>query len=140
MTKAELVEKIHAKAGLPTKAKAEEALDAVVAALREALASGESVTFTGFGSFKVVERAARKGRNPRTGKEITIAALAHRIQEVIGYKGEVRFTPEKPDGTMRKLTDVTKLHNLGWHHKIEIEEGVQKMYDWYTADHAEMYR
>ena len=64
MTKAELVEKIHAKAGLPTKAKAEEALDAVVAALREALASGESVTFTGFGSFKVVERAARKGRNP----------------------------------------------------------------------------
>ena len=41
---------------------------------------------------------------------------------------------------MRKLTDVTKLHNLGWHHKIEIEEGVQKMYDWYTADHAEMYR
>lgn len=74
MTKAELVEKIHAKAGLPTKAKAEEALDAVVAALREALASGESVTFTGFGSFKVVERAARKGRNPRTGKEITIPA------------------------------------------------------------------
>ena len=73
MTKAELVEKIHAKAGLPTKAKAEEALDAV-AALREALASGESVTFTGFGSFKVVERAARKGRNPRTGKEITIPA------------------------------------------------------------------
>ena len=51
MTKAELVEKIHAKAGLPTKAKAEEALDAVVASLREALADGESVTFTGFGSF-----------------------------------------------------------------------------------------
>lgn len=74
MTKAELVEKIHAKAGLPTKAKAEEALDAVVAALREALADGESVTFTGFGSFKVVARAARKGRNPRTGKEITIPA------------------------------------------------------------------
>lgn len=73
MTKAELVEKIHAKAGLPTKAKAEEALDAVVASLREALASGEP-TFTGFGSFKVVERAARKGRTPRTGKEITIPA------------------------------------------------------------------
>ena len=70
MTKAELVEKIHAKAGLPTKAKAEEALDAVVAALREALASGESVTFTGFGSFKVVERAARKGHNPATKEEI----------------------------------------------------------------------
>ena len=74
MTKAELVEKIHAKAGLPTKAKAEEALDAVVASLREALADGESVTFTGFGSFKVVARAARKGRNPRTGEQISIEA------------------------------------------------------------------
>lgn len=74
MTKAELVEKIHAKAGLPTKALAEDALDAVIASLREALAAGESVTFTGFGSFKVVERAARKGRNPRTGKEIDIPA------------------------------------------------------------------
>lgn len=74
MTKAELVEKIYSKAGLPTKALAEEALDAVIASLREALASGESVTFTGFGSFKVVERAARKGRNPRTGKDIVIPA------------------------------------------------------------------
>ena len=59
---------------LPSLAKAEEALDAVVASLREALAAGESVTFTGFGSFKVVERAARKGRNPRSGAEITIPA------------------------------------------------------------------
>jgi DNA-binding protein HU-beta len=74
MTKAELVEKIHTKAGLATKAKAEEALEAVVTSLREALAAGESVTFTGFGSFKVMERAARKGRNPRTGEEITIPA------------------------------------------------------------------
>lgn len=74
MTKAELVEKIHAKAALPTKALAESALDAVVSSLREALVAGESVTFTGFGSFKVVERAARKGRNPRTGNEISIPA------------------------------------------------------------------
>lgn len=74
MTKAELVEKIYSKAGLPTKALAENALDAVIASLREALAGGESITFTGFGGFKVVERAARKGRNPRTGKEIVIPA------------------------------------------------------------------
>ncbi len=74
MTKAQLVEKIYAKAGLPTKTLAENALDAVIASLREALANGESVTFTGFGTFKVVERAARKGRNPRTGSEITIPA------------------------------------------------------------------
>ncbi|BAV91531.1 HU family DNA-binding protein [Candidatus Desulfovibrio trichonymphae] len=74
MTKAELVDKIRAKAGLSSKAKAEEALDAVIASVRETLAAGDSVTFTGFGSFKVVTRAARKGRNPRTGKEITIPA------------------------------------------------------------------
>ncbi len=74
MTKAQLVEKIYAKAGLPTKTLAENALDAVIASVREALVSGESVTFTGFGTYKVVERAARKGRNPRTGDEITIPA------------------------------------------------------------------
>ncbi len=74
MTKAELVEKIYAKAGLPTKTMAESALDAVVQSVREALIAGESVTFTGFGTFKVSERAARKGRNPRTGAEIEIAA------------------------------------------------------------------
>jgi len=74
MTKAELVDTIHAKAGLPTKTQTEQAFDAVIAALKEALAAGESVSFAGFGSFKVVHRAARKGRNPRTGKDITIPA------------------------------------------------------------------
>ena len=74
MTKAELVQKIHAKAGLPTKAQAEAALDALVATLTEAMKAGDSVTFTGFGSFKVTARAARKGRNPRTGAEIKIPA------------------------------------------------------------------
>jgi len=74
MTKAELVDKIHAKAALPTKAQTEQALDAVIATLKEALAAGEAVNFTGFGSFKVAHRAARKGRNPRTGKDITIPA------------------------------------------------------------------
>ena len=78
--------------------------------------------------------------NIGTGKEITIAALAHRIREVVGYEGEIRFNADKPDGTMRKLTDVSKLHALGWHHKIEIEEGVQKMYDWYIADHTDLFR
>lgn len=78
--------------------------------------------------------------NTEAGKEITIAALAHRIREVVGYEGEIRFNADKPDGTMRKLTDVSKLHALGWHHKIEIEEGVQKMYDWYIADHTDLFR
>jgi DNA-binding protein HU-beta len=74
MTKAELVQKIHAKSGLATKTQAEAALDALVETLTEAMTEGDSVTFTGFGSFKVTERAARKGRNPRTGKEIDIPA------------------------------------------------------------------
>ncbi len=74
MTKAELVEKIYAKAGLPTKTMAESALDAVIDSLREALVEGESVTFSGFGTFKVAERAERQGRNPRTGEPMTIAA------------------------------------------------------------------
>lgn len=84
MTKAELVEKIYAKASLPSKAKAEEALDAVIETLRDALASGDTVTFTGFGSFKVSERAERKGRNPKTGEPITIQACK-----------VVKFTPGK---------------------------------------------
>lgn len=69
--------------------------------------------------------------NIGTGKEISIANLAHLIVKETGYKGSITFNPEKPDGTMRKLTDVTKLHELGWHHKIDIEEGVHKMYQWY---------
>ena len=74
MTKAELVDQIRAKAGLASKAQAERVLNATLDSLTEALKAGNSVTFTGFGSFKVVQRAARKGRNPRTKEEITIPA------------------------------------------------------------------
>ena len=65
MTKADLVDKIHAKAGLGTKAATEQFLDAAISVLSETIANGEQVSFTGFGSFKVVERSERKGRNPR---------------------------------------------------------------------------
>ena len=74
MTKAELVDMIRAKAGLSTKAQTEQAMDSIITALKETLAAGESIGFTGFGGFKVVLRAERKGRNPRTGKDITIPA------------------------------------------------------------------
>ena len=74
MTKAELVQKIHAKSGLATKAQTESALDALIDTLVDAMKEGDSVTFTGFGSFKVTDRAARKGRNPRTGEEIKVKA------------------------------------------------------------------
>lgn len=75
--------------------------------------------------------------NIGTGKELTIAELAQLIVKETGYTGQVVFNPEKPDGTMRKLTDVSKLHNLGWHHKIEIDEGVHRMYRWYLENHGE---
>lgn len=71
--------------------------------------------------------------NIGTGKEITIRQLAEMIVATVGYKGRLTFDSSKPDGTMRKLTDPAKLHNLGWHHKIDIEEGVSKMYEWYLT-------
>lgn len=71
--------------------------------------------------------------NIGTGKEVSIKQLALLIKETVGFSGEIYFNTEKPDGTMRKLTNVSKLHNLGWQHKIEIEEGVQQMYDWYVG-------
>jgi len=69
--------------------------------------------------------------NIGTGKEISIKELAHLIAKEVGYEGQIAFDPSKPDGTMRKLTDVSKLHKLGWHHKVEIDEGVKRMYTWY---------
>ena len=69
--------------------------------------------------------------NVGTGKELTIREVAEKIMAEIGFKGELRWDASKPDGTMRKLTDVTKLHRLGWHHTVEIDEGVHRLYEWY---------
>ena len=69
--------------------------------------------------------------NIGTGKEISIRQVAELIQKEIGFRGEIRWDASKPDGTLKKLTDVKKLHNLGWHHKIEIDEGVHRLYEWY---------
>lgn len=69
--------------------------------------------------------------NIGTGTDVSIAELASRIKEVVGYQGEIRFDRSKPDGTMKKLTDPSKLHRLGWHHKVELDEGLQRMFRWY---------
>lgn len=69
--------------------------------------------------------------NVGTGKEISIHDVAMLIQKEIGFKGEIYWDASKPDGTMKKLTDVTKLHNLGWHHEVEIDEGIHRLYEWY---------
>ncbi len=69
--------------------------------------------------------------NIGTGKEITIKELALLIKNTVGYEGNIRWNTEMPDGTPRKLTDVTKLHEMGWMHKIELEEGVRLAYEWF---------
>jgi len=69
--------------------------------------------------------------NIGTGKELTIKQLSELIVRTVGFMGTVAWDESKPDGTPRKLIDVSKLHSLGWTHKVEIEDGVQKLYDWY---------
>ena len=71
--------------------------------------------------------------NVGTGKELTIRELSEWVVKVVGFEGQVCFDTSKPDGTMRKLIDVDKLHRLGWTHKVEIEDGVQKLFDWYRS-------
>ncbi len=69
--------------------------------------------------------------NIGTGKEVTIKELAGIVQRVVGYEGEVVWNKDMPDGTPRKLTNVDKLHSLGWMHKVELEEGVGLAYQWF---------
>tara|TARA_B100001250_G_scaffold213982_1_gene183539 strand:- start:20199 stop:21272 length:1074 start_codon:yes stop_codon:yes gene_type:complete len=71
--------------------------------------------------------------NIGTGNDISIMDLASLIRDIIGYTGDFRFNVSKPDGTMQKLTDITKIHQIGWKHSITLEEGVKKMYTCYIA-------
>ncbi len=72
--------------------------------------------------------------NIGTGKELTIRELAELVRQTVGYSGEIRWDRSKPDGTMRKLTDPSKLHSLGWRHRMEIEDGVPALYRWYRGN------
>ena len=109
--------------------------------LREFLWSEEMADASVF-IMEKVDYADLKGTSPEvrnchinigTGKEISIGEAAQLIAQRVGYKGEIRFNADKPDGTMRKLTDVSKLNALGWRHQIEIQEGIDKMYSWYIS-------
>ena len=71
--------------------------------------------------------------NIGTGKEISISQLAEIIKAEIKYRGEIKWDSSKPDGTMRKLCDVSRLHSFGWSHKVEINEGVSRLYQWYKS-------
>lgn len=105
-----------------------------------------SSVFYGVSASGVVDRNNSEGRggsipslgeirnchiNIGTGKELTIAELANLVKCIVGFTGEVVWDVTKPDGTPRKLIDVSKLHSLGWTHKVEIEKGVHKLYEWY---------
>ncbi len=72
--------------------------------------------------------------NIGTGVEVTIRELAETVKRIVGFEGEIVWNSDMPDGTPRKLTDVTRLHALGWHHKVDLEEGVRLAYDWFTEN------
>ncbi|MDR2840176.1 MAG: GDP-L-fucose synthase [Paludibacter sp.] len=72
--------------------------------------------------------------NIGTGKEISLQELSQLVKTTVDYKGEIAFDAEKPDGTMRKLCDVSKLHSLNWKHKVEIDNGVKMLYEWYLTN------
>ena len=72
--------------------------------------------------------------NVGTGQDITIRELAATIQKIVGHSGEIIWDDTKPDGTPRKLMDVSKMHSIGWKHKINLEEGIQKTYNWFLEN------
>ncbi len=74
--------------------------------------------------------------NIGTGEDLTIKALAELVAEVVGFKGEIIWDISKPDGTPRKLLDVTRLHNLGWQHKTTLRDGIEKAYKWFLENNS----
>lgn len=72
--------------------------------------------------------------NIGTGKELTIAQLAELVTDAVGFSGTIEWDSSKPDGTMRKLCSVDRLHSLGWHHTVELPEGVKRLYEWYKRN------
>lgn len=71
--------------------------------------------------------------NLGTGVDQTIGEIANTVKEIVGFRGEISFDPSKPDGTMRKLQDVTKIHSLGWTHRINLKEGLKQTVDSYVS-------
>ena len=74
--------------------------------------------------------------NVGTGSDISIKELATLVQNVVGHRGNIEWDTTKPDGTPRKLLDVSKLHNKGWRHKIDLEKGLQTTYQWFVENYS----
>jgi GDP-L-fucose synthase len=77
--------------------------------------------------------------NIGTGTDVTIAELARLIADVVGFTGQFVFDRSKPDGTPRKLLDVSKLTALGWRPRIDLEEGIRQTYDWYRTSRTALH-
>lgn len=73
--------------------------------------------------------------NIGTGEDLSIAELAETIKNVVGFKGEIKYDSTKPDGTPRKLMDVSRLHDLGWKHKTDLKTGIEKTYQWFLENY-----
>ncbi len=73
--------------------------------------------------------------NLGTGEDVTIRELAETVQAVIGYQGKLLFDTSKPDGTPRKLQDVSRMHGLGWRHEVNLQQGIRKSYEWFVANY-----
>lgn len=84
--------------------------------------------------FAMHNNAIKGLTNIGTGEDITIRELAHTIQKIVGFAGEIKFDPTKPGGTPRKCMDVSKINALGWKAKVGLEEGIAKVYQWYVAN------
>lgn len=85
-------------------------------------------------SEKIISNSRNSHINIGTGIEHTIADTAAMIRDTVGFKGEILWDKSKPDGTMRKLCDVTRLHQAGWHHSVELGDGIKRLYDWYVEE------
>ncbi len=72
--------------------------------------------------------------NIGTGEDLTIKELAETIQQVVGHEGTIVWDADKPDGTPRKLMDISKMHNLGWKHQIDLKQGIEKTYKWFLEN------
>jgi GDP-L-fucose synthase len=72
--------------------------------------------------------------NVGTGNDVTIKKLAELIRDTVGYTGELEWDTSKPDGTPRKLLDVSKINNLGWNYQVTLEDGIRDTYSWYLKN------
>jgi GDP-L-fucose synthase len=72
--------------------------------------------------------------NLGTGEDVTIRELAETVRDVVGFSGNLSFDPSKPDGTPRKLQDMSRMHSLGWRHKVSLADGLRKTYRWYLEN------